>query len=101
MILKRLSKLEFSDPVEIDERRGQRVLRPLNCGRRGLEQRICNPSRRVFEDEEFQDAEMGDLIYIAEDGTEGKADLSVVMLHIADDEQAILQELAEERWKEQ
>lgn len=85
MILKRWSKGEFSDP----ERRGQRAVRPLYCVRRGFELRRDSPSRSGFDDVELQAAEMGNRMEAEAEGTEGKADLRVAMLHVVDDEQAI------------
>lgn len=80
------------DPEGNDERSGQSALRPLQCGRRGLELRSDSPTVRDFEGDVLQEAEMGNLLNMGADGTEGKADFRVAMLHVVDDEQAIYQQ---------
>lgn len=89
MILNRLSKPEFSNP---EGRRGQRAVRPLNCGRRGLELRSDSPTLGGFEDEVLQTAEIGNLLNTGAEGLEGKAAFRVAMLHAVEDEQAIYQQ---------
>lgn len=73
-------------------RRGQRAVRPLNCGRRGLELRSDSPTLGGFEDEVLQTAEIGNLLNTGAEGLEGKAAFRVAMLHAVEDEQAIYQQ---------